>query len=43
MIGSGYSTPETAAAGPRVRIYELAKELALGHREMVAKVRSLGI
>ncbi|MDB4983737.1 MAG: translation initiation factor [Myxococcales bacterium] len=43
MIGSGYSTPETPAAGPRVRIYELAKELALGHREMVAKVRSLGI
>src|SRR3954468_4067947 len=41
MIGSGY-TNETPA-GPRVRIYELAKELALGHREMVAKVRSLGI
>jgi translation initiation factor IF-2 len=42
MIGSGYPTPESPA-GPRVRIYELAKELALGHREMVAKVRSLGI
>src|SRR5579862_550187 len=42
MMGSGYNTPETPA-GPRVRIYELAKELALGHREMVAKVRSLGI
>ena len=42
MIGSGYNIPETPA-GPRVRIYELAKELALGHREMVAKVRSLGI
>src|SRR5436190_521872 len=42
MIGSGYNSPETPA-GPRVRIYELAKELALGHREMVAKVRSLGI
>src|SRR6266436_6186820 len=41
MIGSG-NTIETPA-GPRVRIYELAKELALGHREMVAKVRSLGI
>src|SRR5450432_1885809 len=42
MMGSGYNTPEVPA-GPRVRIYELAKELALGHREMVAKVRSLGI
>ncbi|HEX4406670.1 MAG TPA: translation initiation factor IF-2 [Polyangia bacterium] len=42
MIGSGYNTTETPAA-PRVRIYELAKELSLGHREMVAKVRSLGI
>src|SRR5579863_7872184 len=41
MIGSG-NTIEPPA-GPRVRIYELAKELALGHREMVAKVRSLGI
>src|SRR6267154_6282000 len=41
MIGTG-NTIETAGA-PRVRIYELAKELALGHREMVAKVRSLGI
>ena len=53
MIGSGYerrrnhqqhsSTGHDDAAAPRVRIYELAKELALGHREMVAKVRSLGI
>src|SRR5258708_13077175 len=42
MMGSGYPPPESPA-GPRVRIYELAKELALGHREMVAKVRSLGI
>src|SRR5436190_7077299 len=42
MIGSGYNSTETTA-GPRVRIYELAKELSLGHREMVAKVRSLGI
>src|SRR5450432_2100011 len=42
MVGSGYNTPEVPA-GPRVRIYELAKELALGHREMVAKVRSLVI
>jgi translation initiation factor IF-2 len=42
MIGSGYNTPETPTA-PRVRLYELAKELSLGHKEMVAKVRSLGI
>src|SRR5215470_1204284 len=41
MIGSGYTNEPPA--GPRVRIYELAKELSLGHREMVAKVRSLGI
>src|ERR1700750_549097 len=41
MIGSGYTNEPPA--GPRVRIYELAKELALGHREMVSKVRSLGI
>ncbi|HVU49882.1 MAG TPA: translation initiation factor IF-2 [Polyangia bacterium] len=41
MIGSGNTID--APAGPRVRIYELAKELSLGHREMVAKVRSLGI
>jgi translation initiation factor IF-2 len=41
MIGSGNTTE--APTGPRVRIYELAKELSLGHKEMVAKVRSLGI
>jgi translation initiation factor IF-2 len=41
MIGSGNTIDPPA--GPRVRIYELAKELAVGHREMVAKVRSLGI
>jgi len=41
MIGSGNTID--VPAGPRVRIYELAKELSLGHREMVAKVRSLGI
>jgi translation initiation factor IF-2 len=41
MIGSGYTNEPPA--GPRVRLYELAKELSLGHREMVAKVRSLGI
>jgi translation initiation factor IF-2 len=40
MMGSGY---EQTPPGPRVRIYELAKELSLGHREMVAKIRSLGI
>src|SRR5882672_709862 len=42
MMGSGYTTTETQTA-PRVRLYELAKELSFGHKEMVAKVRSLGI
>ena len=41
MIGSGYqgSTTQDAPAGPRVRIYELAKELGLPHKDVVAKVR----
>src|SRR4051812_29279882 len=49
MIGSGYerrsdssASPEAAAA-PRVRVYEVAKELGIGNRELVAKIRALGI
>src|SRR5215831_2719032 len=45
MIGSGYerSPAPEAPAGPRVRIYELAKELGIPHKDVVAKVRALGI
>jgi len=52
MIGSGYerrsetsssSGHEDAAAAPRVRVYELAKELGLAHRDLVGKIRALGI
>src|SRR5215831_6002409 len=43
MIGSGYERTPEVPAGPRVRIYELAKELGLPHKDVVAKVRALGI
>ncbi len=48
MIGSGYerrdSAPEGAGAGgQRLRVYELAKELNVPHRDLVAKIKSLGI
>src|SRR5689334_13430677 len=47
MIGSGFERREpseapAAAAAPK-RVYELAKELGLAHRDLVAKIRSLGI
>ncbi|HET6284454.1 MAG TPA: translation initiation factor IF-2 [Polyangia bacterium] len=49
MIGSGYErrsdnsgTPEAQSA-PRVRVYEIAKELGIANRELVAKIRTLGI
>ena len=48
MIGSGYerrdSAPEGAGAGgQRLRVYELAKELNVPHKDLVAKIKSLGI
>ncbi len=51
MIGSGYerrsetssSGHEDAAAAPRVRVYEMAKELGLANRDLVGKIRALGI
>src|SRR5215207_8550297 len=48
MIGSGYerrdSAPEGAgASGPRMRVYELAKELNVPHRDLVSKIKTLGI
>ena len=54
MIGSGYerrsetsssssSGHDDAAAAPRVRVYEMAKELGLANRDLVGKIRALGI
>jgi translation initiation factor IF-2 len=49
MIGSGYerrsesTSTQDAAAAPRVRVYEMAKELGIGNRELVSKIRALGI
>src|SRR5690348_4512127 len=51
MIGSGYerrsanegSATADTPAGPRVKVYELAKELGIPHKDLVAKVRALGI
>ncbi len=53
MIGSGYERrSETSsnsgghddpAAAPRVRVYEMAKELGLANRDLVGKIRALGI
>jgi translation initiation factor IF-2 len=44
MIGSGYDrsgAPELPV-GPRVRVYELAKDLGLQPKDLVAKVRAMG-
>src|SRR5215510_14731170 len=45
MMGSGYERrPEPEApAGPRVRVYELAKDLNVPPKDLVAKVRAMGI
>jgi translation initiation factor IF-2 len=49
MIGSGYerrsesSSHDDATAAPRVRVYEMAKELGIANRELVGKIRALGI
>src|SRR5450432_4370307 len=50
MIGSGFERrsessggPEATPAGPRVRVYELAKELALTNRDLVARIQGMGI
>src|SRR6516225_8865575 len=49
MIGSGYErrnegmgTPE-APVGPRVRVYDLAKDMGVNKDELVKKVRAMGI
>jgi translation initiation factor IF-2 len=48
MMGSGYERRDQAAdaggqATTRLRVYELAKELGLAPKDMVAKIRSLGV
>jgi len=45
MMGSGYERrPEPEApAGPRLRVYELAKDLNVQPKDLVAKVRAMGI
>src|SRR6185369_9780606 len=50
MIGSGYERRDSMGGSeppgpqaPRLRVYELAKELSLSPKDMVAKVRQLGI
>src|SRR5882757_8305271 len=50
MIGSGYERRsettgghDDAAAAPRLRVYEMAKELGIANRDLVSKIRALGI
>ena len=51
MIGSGFerrsesnaSSPEATAPGPRMRVYELAKELGLANADLVSRIQALGI
>src|SRR5690242_18329569 len=45
MMGSGYERrPEPEApAGPRLRVYELAKDLNVQPKDLVSKVRAMGI
>ena len=45
MMGSGYErrTEPEPPAGPRLRVYELAKDLNVQAKDLVAKIRALGI
>ncbi|HXI59262.1 MAG TPA: translation initiation factor IF-2 [Polyangia bacterium] len=50
MIGSGYerrsegsSNAPEAPSGPKVRVYEVAKELGIANRDLVTKIRAMGI
>jgi translation initiation factor IF-2 len=45
MMGSGYERrPEPEApAGPRLRVYELAKDLNVQPKDMLNKIRAMGI
>ena len=43
MIGSGYTEGNAAPAGPRVRVYDLAKDLNVGKDDLVKKARAMGL
>ena len=45
MMGSGYERrPEPEApSGPRLRVYELAKDLNVAPKDLLNKVRAMGI
>ena len=51
MIGSGFErrsessggTDSQSVAGPRVRVYELAKELGISNKDLVERIRALGL
>jgi translation initiation factor IF-2 len=51
MIGSGFErrsessggADTQAVAGPRVRVYELAKELGIANRDLLERIRGLGL
>src|SRR5260370_24122622 len=50
MIGSGYerrsegsSNAPEAPQGPKVRVYEVAKELGIPNKDLVTKIRAMGI
>src|SRR4051812_4156982 len=43
MIGSGYTDGTAAPAGPRVRLYDLAKDLNVGKDDLVKKARAMGL
>ena len=43
MIGSGYTDGSATPAGPRVRVYDLAKDLNVGKDDLVKKARAMGL
>src|SRR5450432_2422179 len=45
MMGSGYErrTEPEAPVGPRVRVYELAKDLGVQPKDLLAKLRAMAI
>jgi len=45
MMGSGYErrTEPEPPAGPRLRVYELAKDLNVTPKDLVAKIRAMGL
>src|SRR3954463_11734705 len=51
MIGSGFErrsessggADSQSVAGPRVRVYELAKELGVANRDLLERIRAMGL